>query len=82
MRLRGSTTKYIRADFRRCKACWDCLDECKWDVLGKVDVWFHKHVVIKNAEDCRGCQKCIAVCPNKVFEAISEATGRAACAGR
>ncbi|MDR1460528.1 MAG: 4Fe-4S binding protein [Campylobacteraceae bacterium] len=31
--------------------------------------WFlwHKHIVIKNAENCIGCKKCIRVCPNKVF---------------
>jgi Na+-translocating ferredoxin:NAD+ oxidoreductase RNF subunit RnfB len=72
MRSKRNRTKYIYLDKSKCEACWDCIDECKHDVLGKVDVWFHKHVVIKNAENCRGCQSCIAVCPNGVFGLINQ----------
>jgi 2-oxoglutarate ferredoxin oxidoreductase subunit delta len=70
MRSKRNRTKYIRVDSRKCKACWECIDECKYDTLGKVDLWFHKHVVIKNAEKCSGCKLCIAVCPNGVFEPV------------
>jgi uncharacterized Fe-S center protein len=70
MRSRRNSTKHIYADTGKCKACWACIDECKYDTLGKVDLWFHKHVVIKNAEKCRGCKRCIAVCPNGVFEPV------------
>lgn len=69
-------TKYICADTSKCKACWDCIDECQHETLGKVNFWFHKHVVIKNAEKCRGCKSCIAVCSNGVFEPIMQ-TGTA-----
>ncbi len=68
MRSRTNGTKHIIADTSKCKACWDCIDECKLDTLGRVNLWFHKHVVIKNAEKCRGCKNCITVCPNGVFE--------------
>ena len=72
MRSKRNRTKYIYLDPSKCKACWDCIDECKHDVLGKVDIWFHKHVVIKHAENCRGCRSCIAACPNGVFEPIMQ----------
>jgi len=35
-----------------------------------MDLWFHKHVVIKHAENCRGCQRCVDVCPNGVFKPV------------
>ena len=69
-RSKRHSTKYIQADTSECKACWVCIDECERGVLGKVNVWFHKHVVIRNAGECRGCYRCVAVCPNGVFEPL------------
>ena len=79
MSLRRKRTKYICADTSKCKACWDCIDECKYGVLGKVNVWFHKHVVIINAEKCRGCKSCIDVCPNGVFEPVMKTQAGVNC---
>ena len=67
---RKRRTKHVVADTRRCKACWECIDACKQGVLGKVDIWFHRHVVVRHAEKCRGCRRCVATCPNGVFEPI------------
>ena len=72
MRSRRNSTKYVFADTGKCKACWACIDECEHDVLGKINLWFHKHVVIKNAEKCLGCKRCIDVCPNGVFEPLMQ----------
>lgn len=72
MRSQRNKTKHIIADTKKCKACWDCIDECEYGTLGKVNLWFHKHVVIKNADKCHGCKRCIAVCPNEVFQPITE----------
>jgi uncharacterized Fe-S center protein len=71
MKFNKKCTRYIKIDPRKCEACWDCIDECKSNVLGKVDIWFHKHVVVENAEDCCGCRRCISVCPNNVFEPVA-----------
>jgi 2-oxoglutarate ferredoxin oxidoreductase subunit delta len=68
MKSRNNSTKYIIVHTAKCKACWVCVDECEYNVLGKVDLWFHKHIVIKNGDECRGCQKCVAICPHGVFE--------------
>ena len=70
MRSKRHSTKYIYADTSQCEACWECIPECKYGTLGKVNFWFHKHVVIKHPENCRGCQACIAVCPNGVFRPV------------
>lgn len=52
---------------RLCVACWQCVDECLKNVIGKVKILWHKHVVFKNADACIGCGKCIKACPNGVF---------------
>ena len=70
MRSRSKNTKYIQVDTRKCKACWACIDECEYGTLGKVNVWFHKHVVIKDPEKCRGCKRCITLCPKGVFTPV------------
>jgi ferredoxin len=70
-RRRGHFSKYIYADTSKCEACWECIEVCKYGVLGKVDFWFHKHVVFKNGDACRGCKKCFAACPNGVFRTLT-----------
>ncbi len=70
MRKQTRRTNHIVIDTSKCEACWDCIDECKHNTLGKVNFWFHKHVAIKKAENCRGCKKCINVCPKGVFESV------------
>jgi 2-oxoglutarate ferredoxin oxidoreductase subunit delta len=72
IKSRNNSTKYIIADTAKCKACWVCVDECEYNVLGKVDFWFHKHIIIKNGNECRGCQKCVAICPHGVFESATQ----------
>lgn len=71
---RGHSSKYIYADNSKCEACWECIEVCKFEVLGKVDFWFHKHVVFKNGDNCRGCKKCIAACPNGVLMTLTKLT--------
>jgi NAD-dependent dihydropyrimidine dehydrogenase PreA subunit len=68
----NNRTKYISAETTKCEACWICIDECKCDTLGKVNIWFHKHIVIENADECYGCKKCVAICPNGVFEPVTQ----------
>jgi ferredoxin len=77
-RSRRSGTDHIRVDTGKCKACWVCIDECRYGALGKIDVWFHKHVVVRHAEKCTGCRRCIGVCPNGVFEPVERTAAAAA----
>jgi ferredoxin len=70
MRSQRKGTKYIYLDKSKCEACWDCINECKFKVLDKVDFWFHKHVKLKNPEKCRGCKSCVEICNNDVFKPV------------
>ncbi len=60
-------TGYVKIDSHRCKACWKCMDVCPANVLGKVDILWHKHVKITNGGNCTGCLKCVKACG---FDAI------------
>jgi ferredoxin len=31
-------------------------------VLGRIDLGFHRHVRIRDAQACNGCKKCVRVC--------------------
>jgi ferredoxin len=77
-RPRRSSTDHILADIGKCKACWACIDECRCGALGKIDLWFHRHVVVRHAEKCTGCRRCVNVCPNGVFEPVKRAPAAAA----
>lgn len=60
-------SKFISIDPSKCEACWKCIDNCPCKVIGKVKILWHKHIIIRKAEDCIGCGKCIRSCPNNVF---------------
>ena len=55
-------TEYIQLDPNLCQACWECVDNCPKQVLGKIDLPIHKHAKIVNPEECIGCRKCVKSC--------------------
>jgi ferredoxin len=55
-------TKYVCLETRLCQACWKCLEACPSQVLGKIDIVWHRHIRIQNAIACNGCKKCVRVC--------------------
>ncbi len=55
-------TKYVRLDTGLCQACWKCLEACPLQVLGKIDMRWHRHTRIRNADACNGCKKCVRAC--------------------
>jgi 2-oxoglutarate ferredoxin oxidoreductase subunit delta len=65
----NARTAFIQLDTRKCKACWKCNDSCPNQVLGKVDLPWHKHALIIQPDECTGCLKCIKACQ---YEAISK----------
>ncbi|MBR5644733.1 MAG: ferredoxin family protein [Salinivirgaceae bacterium] len=62
-------TAHITIDLHCCQACWKCVNACPKQVLGKIDLPFHKHVKIVNAEKCIGCNKCVKMCEFGVISA-------------
>ena len=61
-------SSHIQLDTRKCKACWKCLEVCQNEVIGKVDLLWHKHALIIHPENCTGCLKCSKSCQ---YHAIS-----------
>ena len=57
-----SATPFVTLDRSRCEACWKCIAACPESVLGKIDVWLHRHTVVRNGDCCLGCLQCIKVC--------------------
>ena len=55
-KLQRIHTPYIWVNPRACAACWKCIDNCPRDVIGKVGFLWHKHIVIRNADNCIGCK--------------------------
>lgn len=53
---------FVKLDTHRCKACWKCLEVCPHQVIGKVDLPWHKHALIINADRCSGCLTCLKIC--------------------
>jgi ferredoxin len=66
-KLKKIHTGHVWANTRNCQACWECVDGCPKQVIGKVGFLWHKHIVFKNSENCSGCQKCLQTCPHGVF---------------
>lgn len=56
-------TRFVKIDTRQCAACWQCIPACSKQVIGKVQFLFHRHVVLRNTENCIDCMKCVKTCP-------------------
>lgn len=61
------STKYIELDTGKCQACWKCVESCPDHVLGKVDIFKHRHARVDHPEACKGCKKCVLNCPNQAI---------------
>ncbi len=64
---RHNETQYIYINTRLCKACWECIESCPNGVIGKVNLPFHKHARIDNAERCQGCHQCVTTCQQQAI---------------
>ena len=65
---RVSATEFIEVrSFHGCIACWKCVGVCPRNVLGKVEVLWHRHAKIIAPENCIGCGKCVSACPEYIF---------------
>ena len=63
MKLRNNTPlRFINVNTANCKACWECLENCPNKVFDKIDFLGHRHIKIRNPENCTGCLKCVKVC--------------------
>lgn len=72
-RRENTRTSHVQLDTGKCKACWKCLEDCPNQVIGKVDLPWHKHALIINPDKCTGCLKCIKACSYHAFSEIDKA---------
>ncbi len=63
-------TQFIQLNTIKCKACWKCTEKCPAKVFRKIDLPWHKHVVISNGEECTGCLKCVKACEYNALNKI------------
>jgi len=60
-------TKFVRLNTNLCKACWNCVEACPNNVIGKIDLPIHRHAHISHAEKCKGCKKCVGACSHEAI---------------
>lgn len=60
-------TQSVALDSRKCKACWICIDACPRQVIGRVNLPWHKHAIFVNSEKCSGCLTCLKKCPHGAY---------------
>lgn len=60
-------TAHIELDTKRCKACWQCLENCPNQVIDKIELSWHKHALIVAPQNCTGCLKCVHTCPYNAY---------------
>jgi 2-oxoglutarate ferredoxin oxidoreductase subunit delta len=65
-------TEFIEINSRSCEACWKCISVCPNEVIGKIDVFFHKHSRISKPDKCNGCMKCVKVCEYKAIRPVDK----------
>jgi 2-oxoglutarate ferredoxin oxidoreductase subunit delta len=71
MRTNHRQTDFIRFNAHKCKACWNCVNTCP-EILGKIDILWHKHVQIVYPDRCIGCLQCVKACPVGAFSPIQK----------
>jgi 2-oxoglutarate ferredoxin oxidoreductase subunit delta len=59
---RSRGTDFVTLDSRACDACWECVEACPNEVLGRLSVLFHRHARVVAADACTGCLKCVRIC--------------------
>ncbi|MCX7736528.1 MAG: 4Fe-4S dicluster domain-containing protein [Candidatus Kapabacteria bacterium] len=70
-----SSTAFVLLDSKLCQACWNCLDVCFNDVIGRINLPWHKHIKFIKASACKGCMKCVKSCKTGAISKIFKENG-------
>jgi 2-oxoglutarate ferredoxin oxidoreductase subunit delta len=65
-------TYFVRLNTHKCRACWACEANCP-EVIGRISVLWHKHVLINYPDRCIGCMQCVKLCPAGAFTPVQKA---------
>ena len=69
-RHKKQATEFIEINSRSCEACWKCISVCPNNVIGKIDLPWHKHARIVNGRNCTGCLKCVNICESEALSKV------------
>ena len=67
---RQARTPFIQLNSRECQACWKCQAVCPNNVIGKVDLPWHRHARIVNGDNCVGCLECVGACETHALSEV------------
>jgi NAD-dependent dihydropyrimidine dehydrogenase PreA subunit len=59
---REQKTNYVELDTEKCEACWKCMEVCTQYVISRINLPWHKHILLLNGSECIGCMKCVKTC--------------------
>jgi len=69
-RHKKQATEFIEINSRSCEACWKYISVCTNNVIGKIDLPWHKHARIVNGSNCTGCLKYVNICESKALSKV------------
>lgn len=67
LKRNNTYTAFVQLDTYACTACWECLEACPANVIGKsflylANILINEHVLMYDAAACTGCMKCMQTC--------------------
>jgi NAD-dependent dihydropyrimidine dehydrogenase PreA subunit len=68
-----TNTAFVKLDTKKCEACWKCVEVCSNNVIGKINLPWHKHILIVNESACIGCMKCAKICKTVAITKLNKA---------
>jgi NAD-dependent dihydropyrimidine dehydrogenase PreA subunit len=71
--INSKSTVYVQLDTQKCIACWECKEICPHDVIGKVNIPWHKHAKFVKPDACTGCLNCVNTCQHSALSIINRA---------
>jgi 2-oxoglutarate ferredoxin oxidoreductase subunit delta len=71
--INSKCTVYVQLDTQKCIACWKCQEICPHDVIGKVNMPWHKHAKFVKHDACTGCLNCVNTCQHSALSIIGRA---------
>lgn len=63
-------TAFVMLDTKKCEACWKCITVCSKNVIGRINLPWHKHVRFVNKTACVGCMKCVTICASNAISKV------------
>jgi MinD superfamily P-loop ATPase len=67
-----ASTAFVLLDRKKCEACWKCQEGCLNNVIGRINMPWHKHVKFVKKSNCTGCMKCVKICATGAISSLTK----------